>query len=39
MPELPRPDPDRLLARIGEAQARAQRGRLKIFFGASGTCT
>ena len=35
MPELPRPDPDRLLAQIGEAQARARRGRLKIFFGAS----
>ncbi len=30
-----RPDPDVLLARIGEAAARAQRGRLKVFFGAS----
>jgi len=42
MSELPfsslpreRPDPDALLARIRGDQARAQRGRLKIFFGAS----
>ena len=30
-----RPDPDALLARIEEEEARATRGRLKIFFGAS----
>ena len=30
-----RPDPDALLARIEGERARAQRGRLKIFFGAS----
>jgi two-component system sensor histidine kinase KdpD len=30
-----RPDPDRLLEQIKEAEARARRGRLKIFFGAS----
>lgn len=30
-----RPDPDQLLARLREEQAQAQRGRLKIFFGAS----
>jgi len=30
-----RPDPDRLLAQIKEDEAQAQRGRLKIFFGAS----
>jgi two-component system sensor histidine kinase KdpD len=30
-----RPDPDQLLAEIKAAAARAQRGRLKIFFGAS----
>lgn len=30
-----RPDPDALLARIREEEARARRGRLKIFFGAS----
>jgi len=30
-----RPDPDRLLERIKEDEARARRGRLKIFFGAS----
>jgi two-component system sensor histidine kinase KdpD len=29
-----RPDPDALLARIRDEAARAQRGRLKIFFGA-----
>lgn len=30
-----RPDPDQLLDRIREEDARARRGRLKIFFGAS----
>lgn len=30
-----RPDPDQLLARLQEAEARAARGTLKIFFGAS----
>src|SRR5499433_3721207 len=30
-----RPDPDTLLARVREAERRAGRGRLKIFFGAS----
>jgi two-component system sensor histidine kinase KdpD len=30
-----RPDPDELLARIHEQAARARRGKLKIFFGAS----
>ena len=30
-----RPDPDALLARINDAEVRAQRGRLKIFFGAN----
>ena len=30
-----RPDPDELLERIKEDEARARRGRLKIFFGAS----
>ncbi len=30
-----RPDPDALLARIEDERARAERGRLKIFFGAS----
>ena len=30
-----RPDPDALLARMQKDEARAQRGRLKIFFGAS----
>ncbi len=30
-----RPDPDRLLAQIHADEARARRGRLKIFFGAS----
>ena len=30
-----RPDPDALLARIEEERARALRGRLKVFFGAS----
>src|SRR5580658_3716549 len=30
-----RPDPDLLLARMHETQARARRGRLTIFFGAN----
>lgn len=30
-----RPDPDELLARVRQDEARARRGRLKIFFGAS----
>jgi two-component system, OmpR family, sensor histidine kinase KdpD len=30
-----RPDPDQLLARVERDQAKAKRGRLKIFFGAS----
>lgn len=30
-----RPDPDRLLAEVRALEARAQRGKLKIFFGAS----
>ena len=30
-----RPDPDQLLNRIREEEARAQRGKLKIFFGAA----
>ena len=30
-----RPDPDHLLQRVQQDEARAQRGRLKIFFGAS----
>ncbi|MBW8831962.1 MAG: two-component system sensor histidine kinase KdpD [Burkholderiales bacterium] len=30
-----RPDPDQLLAKLKEEEARAERGKLKIFFGAS----
>src|SRR5580698_6711855 len=30
-----RPDPDQLLARVEADEARAKRGRLRIFFGAS----
>ena len=30
-----RPDPDQLLARLKQEEAQAQRGKLKIFFGAS----
>ena len=30
-----RPDPDQLLARVQEEEAKAARGKLKIFFGAS----
>jgi two-component system sensor histidine kinase KdpD len=33
--ETERPDPDQLLAEVKAAAAREQRGRLKIFFGAS----
>ncbi|HWC73529.1 MAG TPA: sensor histidine kinase KdpD [Gemmatimonadales bacterium] len=35
MTEPRRPDPDALLARVTEEEAKARRGRLKIFFGAS----
>ncbi|HUO95818.1 MAG TPA: sensor histidine kinase KdpD [Steroidobacteraceae bacterium] len=35
MTEAERPNPDRLLAEVERAEARARRGRLKIFFGAS----
>jgi two-component system sensor histidine kinase KdpD len=38
MPSAPadqRPDPDALLARVSEEEARGKRGRLKIFFGAA----
>ena len=31
---MPRPDPDQLLSQLQHAEQRAQRGRLKIFFGA-----
>ena len=34
-PAAPRPDPDTLLQRVQQDEARAQRGRLKVFFGAS----
>jgi len=35
MPDPDRPDPDQLLERIKQEEALAQRGKLKIFFGAS----
>ena len=35
MPELTRPDPDEQLARMRAQEARAQRGKLRIFFGAN----
>ncbi len=35
MAEPQRPDPDRLLQQVQQDEARARRGRLKIFFGAS----
>lgn len=35
MPEPNRPDPDALLAQVQQEEARARRGSLKIFFGAS----
>ena len=37
------PDPDQLLARVQEEEAKATRGKLKIYFGAAAgvgkTCT
>jgi two-component system sensor histidine kinase KdpD len=30
-----RPDPEALLARVKEEEARARRGKLKVFFGAA----
>jgi two-component system sensor histidine kinase KdpD len=33
--DVPRPDPDALLAQMRSEEARAQRGRLRIYFGAS----
>jgi two-component system sensor histidine kinase KdpD len=33
--ETPRPDPDRLLSEYNAGEARANRGKLRIFFGAS----
>src|SRR5579863_7399251 len=35
MPEIERGDPDELLADVQREEARAHRGRLRIFFGAS----
>lgn len=35
MTDFERPDPDQLLARVERDQAKAKRGRLKIFFGAA----
>src|SRR5580692_4219834 len=35
MPEIERGDPDQLLADVQRQEARARRGRLRIFFGAS----
>ncbi|WP_024300190.1 sensor histidine kinase [Methylomicrobium lacus] len=35
MSSIERPDPDELLARVAREQAKARRGRLKIFFGAA----
>lgn len=35
MTDATRPDPDALLARVQASEAKAQRGRLKIFFGAA----
>src|SRR5688572_3470402 len=35
MAERERPDPDALLARVTEQEARARRGKLKVFFGAA----
>src|SRR3982750_3059888 len=34
-PEAHRPDPDALLARVKDEESRANRGRLRIFFGAT----
>ena len=35
MNEVFRPDPDALLAQMRSEEARAQRGKLRIYFGAS----
>ena len=35
MAGMERPDPDELLGKLQREEAREQRGRLKIFFGAS----
>ena len=35
MTDATRPDPDLLLARVQASEARAKRGRLKVFFGAA----
>jgi len=35
LPPEKRPDPDALLARVQQEEARQQRGKLKVFFGAS----
>lgn len=35
MPDDQRPDPDTLLERLQEEEARARRGKLKVFFGAN----
>ena len=35
MSERPRPDPDALLAKVQREEAKAKRGKLKIFFGAT----
>ncbi|MBL0143931.1 MAG: DUF4118 domain-containing protein [Betaproteobacteria bacterium] len=35
LPEIQRPDPDALLARIRQDEQRAKRGRLRIYFGSS----
>ncbi len=35
MTDSRRPDPDALLARVREEEARQHRGRLKLFFGAA----
>ncbi|MBS0339569.1 MAG: DUF4118 domain-containing protein [Proteobacteria bacterium] len=35
MPELARPDPDELLARLSAQEERARRGKLRIYFGAN----
>ena len=35
MSDTPRPDPDALLAQLRDEEAKAQRGRLRIYFGSS----
>ena len=35
MVSQPRPDPDALLARVKDEEARQRRGKLKVFFGAA----